>query len=340
MRYPHLLIGKQVGVSLVYSIYFLYFFRLPTFLVRYCEAQLDSAGLIVGTALVIGGISGNILGAQSAAYFEPRVKSSYFLIPALYTLPAAFLFLLINNETSNLNLVYFYIFLSMIFCWTFVAPLAAVTVNVIRPSLRSLAGGLAHLVVSILGNIISPPIVGAISDDTGSLRTAMQSVWVTTLGAGVCWFCGYYFLPALGDMSGNDGDKTQDALSLSDFLFHGGIAAPGREPKNMEPSDRDMATKGHMDDIIQTTKDNDTVVDNSQYMSKASKVALKARRANYTKSEQSATVSFNPLLGSISETTVELKGVADTVNSVPDSDPSSPKKASNQKAYTALSQEV
>ncbi|CAM9464914.1 unnamed protein product, partial [Ectocarpus fasciculatus] len=160
---------------------------LPTFLVRYCDANLDDAGIIVGLALVVGGISGNILGAQSAAYFEPRVKSSYFLIPAIYTIPAAFLFLLVNNETSDLNLVYVYIFLSMIFCWTFVAPLAAVTVNVIRPSLRSLAGGLAHLIVSILGNIISPPIVGAVSDDTGSLRTAMQSVWITTLVSGVCW---------------------------------------------------------------------------------------------------------------------------------------------------------
>lgn len=274
---------------------------LPTFLVRYCSASLDSAGIIVGLALVIGGISGNILGAQSAAFFEPRVKSAYFLIPAIYCIPAAFMFLLVNNETSNLELVYVYIFISMIFCWTFVAPLAAITVNVIRPSLRSLAGGLAHLVVSILGNIISPPIVGAVSDDTGSLRTAMQSVWITTLFAGVCWFCGYYFLPPLGDMSGTSENPTE-ALSFSDFLLHGGIAAPGRRHIKLDDVNGFVTNPMNADDYedieeqdVEMVKSEDSNVDNSKYVSNIAKVSHSARRASYAVAEKSSDASFSPL---------------------------------------------
>lgn len=176
----------------------------------------------------VGGIVGNLLGAKTAQYFEPRVKSAYFLIPAAFTVPASFFFLLTINETSNLGAVYFYIFMSMIFVWTFIGPLAAVVIGVIPPPLRSLAGGLAHLIVSILGNIISPPIIGAVSDDSGSLRTGMQSIWITTLVSGILWFCGYKFLPALtSDLgetnSGNKSDK--ETVTLSEFLWKGGIAA-------------------------------------------------------------------------------------------------------------------
>lgn len=277
--------------------------RLPTFLVRYCDAQLDSAGIIVGLALVVGGISGNILGAQSASYFEPKIKSAYFIVPAIYTIPAAFLFLLVNNETSNLSVVYVYIFLSMVFCWTFVAPLAAVTVNVIRPPLRSLAGGLAHLVVSILGNIISPPIVGAVSDDTGSLRTAMQSVWITTLGAGFFWFLGYYLLPPLADMSGNAGDNVQEALSFTDFLFRGGIAAPHRhvhvskEEAVVNPmgAGTDNGLEVEEEDRAASNRGEETCVDNSKYMSSASKVSLAARKASYHVSEKNAVPAYSPM---------------------------------------------
>jgi hypothetical protein len=154
------------------------------------------------------------------------VKSAYFLIPAAFTVPASFFFLLTINETSNLGAVYFYIFMSMIFVWTFIGPLAAVVIGVIPPHLRSLAGGLAHLIVSILGNIISPPIIGAVSDDSGSLRTGMQSIWITTFVSGVFWFCGYKFLPALKSDLGEDntGKSAKESVSLSEFLWKGGIA--------------------------------------------------------------------------------------------------------------------
>ena len=61
---------------------FLYFFSYqllgggladwyPTYLLRYTNATIDQAGLVVGAATVIGGIGGNILGQISITIGSP-----------------------------------------------------------------------------------------------------------------------------------------------------------------------------------------------------------------------------------------------------------------------------
>lgn len=243
---------------------------LPAFLVRYCGAELGGAGIVVGLAVVIGGIAGNLLGAKTAQYYSKKVKSAYFLIPAVYTVPAAFFLLLTINETSSLAANYFYIFLSMVFVWTFIGPLAALVIGVIRPELRSIAGGIAHLIVSLLGNIISPPIIGAVSDDSGSLRTAMQSVWITTFVSGVFWFGGYYFLPALTADITEDSSAT--SVSFSDFLFNGGIATTA--PKAVE--DLEGVKKLSADNVNPMMRDLE-VADSPSAPEESSKPAVQSR---------------------------------------------------------------
>jgi predicted component of type VI protein secretion system len=46
-------------------------------------------------------IGGNILGAKVADYYLYKVKSSYFLIPALFTIPAALFLLLAVNVSGS-----------------------------------------------------------------------------------------------------------------------------------------------------------------------------------------------------------------------------------------------
>ena len=50
------------------------------------------------------------------------------------------------------------------------------------------------LLQHLLGDIISPPIIGAISDGTGQLRNGLQICWVALIFSGVCWGAGYFFL--------------------------------------------------------------------------------------------------------------------------------------------------
>lgn len=165
----------------------------PTFLVRYAPgATIASSGLITGAATIIGGILGNILGAKVSDYYVDRkVKSAYFLIPALFTIPGGiFLFLAINIH-NNLVLLSFFIIISEIAIWTQLAPISTISISVIPPHLRARSCGLLIFFQHILGDIISPPIIGAISDKSG-LLTALQICWIVTFMSGLVWFAGIF----------------------------------------------------------------------------------------------------------------------------------------------------
>lgn len=176
----------------------------PTFLIRYTSCSIDFAGLLVGGVTVIGGIFGTVLGSKVADYYKPRVKSSYFLIPALFTIPSALCLLLAINYTESLELEAFLLLVGEICVWTNNAPVAAVAIAVIPPHLRARSSGVLIFAQHILGDIISPPIIGVISDSTNSLRTGIQITWIAVLVSGLWWWMGYFLLEPL-DLSQDDG---------------------------------------------------------------------------------------------------------------------------------------
>jgi hypothetical protein len=213
---------------------------LPTFLYRYCSVGLNEAGAAVGGSVVVGGVMGTLLGAKTASYYELKIKSAFFIIPALYTLPATFFFFMIFNATGSTYGTYLYLFLSMVCVWTCIAPLGAVTVTVIRPELRSGAAGIAHVFVSILGNVPAPPIIGAISDTSG-LRNGMQIIWMATLLSGVCYWWGYQFLPPL--VTRLDDSAGTQAITFKTFFY-----GPEKGKDNMTTEEEELGgSKGVTD---------------------------------------------------------------------------------------------
>ena len=181
---------------------------MSTYLQREDGADVSSAGLIVGAATVVGGIGGNVLGAKIADYYRSRgVKSAYFLVPSLFVLPATAMMLLAVNITHNLPVAVATLFLGNIFVWTYTAPISAISISVIPPRLRATSCGVLIFFQHALGDIISPPIIGAISDATGSLQTGMQITWIALLLSGLAYFVGYAFLEPL---------ETFNAIAMND----------------------------------------------------------------------------------------------------------------------------
>jgi len=170
---------------------------VSTFMIRYDGASVTSAGLIAGAATIVGGIVGNILGAKVADYYRPKVKNAYFLVPALFTIPATVLILLVVNVTNSLSAVIIFLFLGNVLVWTYTGPISAIAISVIPPRLRARSAGLLIFFQHILGDIISPPIIGAISDSTGSLQRGMQLTWIFLGVSGVIYWGGYQFLAPL-----------------------------------------------------------------------------------------------------------------------------------------------
>ena len=191
-----------------------------TFLLRYApDADLSMAGLVVGAATVVGGIIGVMLGNKIADYCKDRGwKSAYFLIPALFTIPASIFLLLCINITSSFALMSALLIIGEVFVWTCVSPISAISISVIPPKLRARSCGVLIFAQHILGDVISPPIIGKISDDYNSLQLALQMCWIGIAVSGFWWFCGYYFLSNVDSIKFGEDPEPRNLLSEQSSL--------------------------------------------------------------------------------------------------------------------------
>lgn len=64
----------------------------------------------------------------------------------------------------------------------------------------------------ILGDVISPPIIGAISDASGSLRTGVNILPIFILLSGIFWFLGFAFVTPLANL---EDDKKNGKTDVS-----------------------------------------------------------------------------------------------------------------------------
>ena len=67
--------------------------------------------------------------------------------------------------------------------------------------MRARAFAVSILSIHILGDVISPPIIGAISDATGSLRLAVGIVPIAIAVSCAIWMIGWRTLPPDADES-------------------------------------------------------------------------------------------------------------------------------------------
>lgn len=171
-----------------------------TYLNRYYGMGLGTAGLIVGAGTLIGGIVGTLLGAKvvqwsAACLGESRAGYAYYLVPALFTLPGTALAILAVNAPFSLPyLASAAVILGEICFFTYIAPMNALCISVISTRLRAKSSGLLILLVHVLGDVVSPPIIGAISDHSGSLQQSMQLCWIAVAASGFFWLTGYLCL--------------------------------------------------------------------------------------------------------------------------------------------------
>jgi len=182
-------------------------------LVRHTDTTVAEAGIVLGIATAVGGIGGAFLGVKTTQCLESRVKSAHFLVPALFMLPGTAL----ACAAVNLVDLKYVAFISLVLCevclFTYTSPLTTVSVSVMPVRLRALSSGLQIFCTHVLGDVISPPIVGLISDSTGSLQVGLQVAWAAVLVAFVAWMCGYAFLPALA-ISGGKAEESSSFASL------------------------------------------------------------------------------------------------------------------------------
>lgn len=161
-------------------------FWMPTYIHEYRNAgSLASVNIIFGAILVLSGLSATLLGGNLADKLAPRFKGSYFLVSGwamVLAFPACLGIVYVPFPTA-----WILVFLAC-FCLFFnTGPSNTALANVIAPSLRPSAFALNILVIHLFGDVLSPLVIGVITDATGSMSKAFMVVSVLVLVGGVVW---------------------------------------------------------------------------------------------------------------------------------------------------------
>jgi MFS family permease len=155
------------------------------------KATLATANLIFGGITVVGGIAGTLAGGWAGDRLRGRFPGSYFLVSAAGMLVGFPFFLLMLKTPFPLNWAVIFL---VVFCLFFnTGPSNTALANVTHPSMRATGFALNILIIHLLGDAISPPVMGAISD-RWSMNAAFATVSGMVLLGGLLWLFGAPFL--------------------------------------------------------------------------------------------------------------------------------------------------
>lgn len=144
----------------------------PTFLARERGVPLDRGGFLFGAVLVVAGFLGTLCGGWLGDRLHARDSGGHFLA-AGWGLLAAFPFAVAGVLVPDPAWYWPAIFVALFFLFFNTAPLNAVLVSVAPPSMRASAVAINVLVIHLLGDAISPWLMGLVSDSSSLGRAVL-----------------------------------------------------------------------------------------------------------------------------------------------------------------------
>jgi sugar phosphate permease len=158
---------------------------MPAFLERTRGLSRGDATVNFGTIVVITGFVGTFVGGWMGDYFAKNARTGYLWLSAIATLAAApFVWLALTTASTTLYTVYMVIAQLLLFLST--GPINAAIVNLVIAGERATAIALSVFAIHVLGDAVSPLIVGAISD-ASSLQQGVKILPVAVLIGGFVW---------------------------------------------------------------------------------------------------------------------------------------------------------
>lgn len=166
-------------------------FWIPKYFVERPHApSLGQVNMIFGAIVVLAGLLATLAGGWAGDKLRSRFTGSYFLVSALGILAACPFVIAMVYAPFPLAWVMCFV---AVFCLFFnTGPSNAILANVTHPSVRATAFAVNILVIHLLGDALSPPLLGKIGHYSWS--TAFLVVAATMALAGVLWFWGMKYL--------------------------------------------------------------------------------------------------------------------------------------------------
>jgi MFS family permease len=166
----------------------------PVYLSRVRGMDTAAAGSTVGMVTVVGGLFGTGLGGWFAERIKRRTRQPYLAVSAVSMVLAA-VCATIALLVPDVRVSVAFIGVAQFFLWFYNGPINTLIANAVDANLRARAFALAILCIHLLGDAISPPIIGFVSDQAGSLVPGVLLVPVfMAIGAGI-WLRGWRTVP-------------------------------------------------------------------------------------------------------------------------------------------------
>ena len=158
---------------------------MPAFLERVRGIPQAQATVSFGAIVVITGFVGTFSGGWLGDYCARFSKQAYLIVSAIATVVAApFVWFALTTASPTIYLMCMVIAQLLMFLST--GPINATIVNLVLPNQRASAVALEVFAIHLLGDAISPYLIGAVSD-TASLAEAVKIVPVAVVVSGVLW---------------------------------------------------------------------------------------------------------------------------------------------------------
>jgi MFS transporter, Spinster family, sphingosine-1-phosphate transporter len=158
---------------------------MPAFLERARGIPRSEATVNFGTIVVVTGFVGTFVGGWMGDYFAKNSRQAYLWLSAAATLIAApFVWLALTTTSTTLYTAYMVTAQLCLFLST--GPINAAIINLVIASERATAIALSVFAIHLLGDALSPLMVGALSD-AFSLQQAIKILPVAVLVGGFVW---------------------------------------------------------------------------------------------------------------------------------------------------------
>lgn len=167
---------------------------MPSFLQRVSGRSESSAAFLMGAVTVVTGLGGTAFGGWVAQVWSRRTPRALYLLPAIGSALAVPPALVCFFGPKSLTIPALAAAIFLIFLGT--GPVNAATVNAVPARVRASALAGQLLVIHLLGDAISPHIIGVVSDHS-NLALGLGSTLVTLVLAAGIFAVGARFAPPL-----------------------------------------------------------------------------------------------------------------------------------------------
>jgi sugar phosphate permease len=158
---------------------------MPAFLERVRGIPRSEATVSFGAIVVVTGFIGTFVGGWLGDYCCRFSRQAHLWLSAVATLVAApFVWLALTTDSHTIYLVSMVLGQLCLFLST--GPINAAIVNMVAATERATAIALEVFVIHLLGDALSPPLIGALSDHS-SLAQAVKIVPMAVLIGGCIW---------------------------------------------------------------------------------------------------------------------------------------------------------